>query len=232
VGPLIRLADYMCCSALVEIVTTAVQRLHDKLTHPDPQLGMFRTTATFSEAGASATPTHDTVYKAIATVVQHTIAVASQIPRPLHHVEFETFLPAVRRTGRNASGPSPQNLLLMAASFVRLQSAIEAAVAESFAAAGKFLDGLAEHQEVYAFGSHWDTAAYELAQHDVAQFRKDMFVQSEWNGALLDIAAGERLRIQGEKGRGRVRIQVHCISGPCHPPQVGGGSVLLLIRVC
>ena len=32
------------------------------------------------------------------------------------------------------------------------------------------------------------------------------------------------LRIQG-MGRGRVRIQVHCISGPYHPPQVGGGSV-------
>ena len=25
-----------------------------------------------------------------------------------------------------------------------------------------------------------------------------------------------------DKGRGRVRIQVHCLSGPCHPPQVGG----------
>ena len=35
------------------------------------------------------------------------------------------------------------------------------------------------------------------------------------------------------QGRGRVRIQVDCISGPCHPPQVGGGWVLLLIRrVC
>jgi hypothetical protein len=37
----------------------------------------------------------------------------------------------------------------------------------------------------------------------------------------------------GFRGRGRVRIQVHCIRGPCHPPQAGGGSVLLLIlRLC
>ena len=27
---------------------------------------------------------------------------------------------------------------------------------------------------------------------------------------------------RGDKGRGRVRIQVHCIRGPCHPPQVAG----------
>jgi hypothetical protein len=37
------------------------------------------------------------------------------------------------------------------------------------------------------------------------------------------------LGFKGRKGRGRVRIQVHCVSGPCHPPQVGGRSVLLLI---
>jgi hypothetical protein len=34
--------------------------------------------------------------------------------------------------------------------------------------------------------------------------------------------------IQGDQGRGRIRIQVCCTSGPCHPPQVRGGSVLLL----
>jgi hypothetical protein len=27
----------------------------------------------------------------------------------------------------------------------------------------------------------------------------------------------------------RVTIHVHCIRGPCHPPQVGSGKVLLLI---
>jgi hypothetical protein len=37
--------------------------------------------------------------------------------------------------------------------------------------------------------------------------------------------------IQGAKGVCRVRIQVHCASGPCHPPQVvGGGQVLLSSR--
>jgi len=190
VGPLIRAADYICCSALVEIVTSAVHRLHDKLASPDPQLGMFRTTASFSQAGAAATPTHETVYKAIASVVQQTIAVASQIPRPLHHAEFERFLPGVKRTGRTASGLKPQNLLIMNASFVRLQSSIENVVADNFAAAAKYLGSLSEHQDVYEFGMHWDVTAYERSQHDVAQFRKDMFVQSEWNGALLQIAAG------------------------------------------
>jgi hypothetical protein len=40
---------------------------------------------------------------------------------------------------------------------------------------------------------------------------------------------GEQVRlcrfppVTWDKGRGRVRVQVHCISGPCHPPQVGGG---------
>jgi hypothetical protein len=43
----------------------------------------------------------------------------------------------------------------------------------------------------------------------------------------LPVDFGDRIR--GVKGRGWVRIQVHCISGPCHPPQVGGGSVVLLI---
>ena len=31
------------------------------------------------------------------------------------------------------------------------------------------------------------------------------------------------LPVQGGKGRGRVRIQIHCISGPCTPPQVQRG---------
>jgi hypothetical protein len=34
---------------------------------------------------------------------------------------------------------------------------------------------------------------------------------------------------RGIKGRGRGRTQAHCVSGPCHPPQVGVVSVLLLI---
>jgi hypothetical protein len=33
------------------------------------------------------------------------------------------------------------------------------------------------------------------------------------------------LGYRGVKGAGRVRIQVHCISGPCHPPQAAGGKV-------
>ena len=36
-----------------------------------------------------------------------------------------------------------------------------------------------------------------------------------------------RLRSHGEKGRGRDRIQVNCIIGPCHPPQGGRGSVFI-----
>jgi hypothetical protein len=35
--------------------------------------------------------------------------------------------------------------------------------------------------------------------------------------------------LAGGGERARLRIQVHCISGPCHPPLVRGGSVLLLI---
>ena len=34
---------------------------------------------------------------------------------------------------------------------------------------------------------------------------------------------------KGEEGAEGVRIQVRCISGPCHPPQVGGGSAVLSI---
>ena len=42
----------------------------------------------------------------------------------------------------------------------------------------------------------------------------------------------KRVRIQEEEGRGRVRIQVHLYKRTCHPPQVGGWFLLLILRVC
>jgi hypothetical protein len=52
---------------------------------------------------------------------------------------------------------------------------------------------------------------------------------NSFKGGVKDLEVMMQVRlppatgIQGDCGRGRVRGQVHCISGPCHPPQVGGG---------
>jgi hypothetical protein len=35
---------------------------------------------------------------------------------------------------------------------------------------------------------------------------------------------------RGGQGRGRVRIQVHCTSGPCHPPQEGWLGFIVILN--
>jgi hypothetical protein len=59
-----------------------------------------------------------------------------------------------------------------------------------------------------------DLAAAQAQQSHVAARYEDMQVRPR------EVFPYRRFRTGG-KGRGRARIQVHCIRGPCHPPQVG-----------